>query len=71
MRVLIAHAAVSRTLRAVLWDEPLKNEQGQGLIEYVLIIFLFAIGLVVALQGFGDALGLKYDNLAQAFPMTP
>ena len=53
------------------FSDKLKDEQGQGLIEYVLIIFLFAIGLVVALEGFGGALNLKYADIAQNFPVAP
>ena len=53
------------------FSDKLKDEQGQGLIEYVLIIFLFSIGLVVALEGFGGALNLKYADIAQSFPVAP
>ncbi len=53
------------------FSDKLKDEQGQGLIEYVLIIFLFAIGLIVALEGFGGALNLKYADIAQSFPVSP
>ena len=53
------------------FSDKLKDEQGQGLIEYVLIIFLFAIGLVVVLEGFGGALNLKYADIVQSFPVAP
>lgn len=39
------------------------GEDGQGLAEYALIILLFAIALVGAVTGFGDALLLLYGQI--------
>ena len=51
-----------------------KDESGQGLVEYVLIIALVAIGLILALTVFRNRLGQTFDSvngtLANA-PSTP
>lgn len=38
-------------------------DEGQGLTEYALIILLFAIALVGAVTGFGDALVALYGQI--------
>ncbi len=45
-----------------------RAEPGQGIIEYALIIFLFAIALVVVVGSFGTTLQATYSNIAAAFP---
>ena len=46
----------------------LRHEHGQGLAEYVLIIFLFAIAMVAAFTNFSSALGNLYTTIRTAFP---
>jgi len=43
----------------------LRNEKGQGLIEYVLIISLVAILLLVALTFLKDKVGNSYNNTSK------
>lgn len=40
-----------------------KNEEGQGMVEYVLIIGLIALVVVVALTTVGFTLSGKYDEI--------
>jgi pilus assembly protein Flp/PilA len=50
------------------------DESGQGLVEYVLIIALVAIGLVAAMLIFRNAIGNTFTNITQeleAAPATP
>ncbi|MBC8099564.1 MAG: hypothetical protein H7Y11_08980 [Armatimonadetes bacterium] len=39
------------------------NDDGQGLVEYALILVLVAIVIVVALSLFGSAVGNVYSNI--------
>lgn len=51
-----------------------EDESGQGLVEYVLIIALVAVGLVLALTVFRNRIGSTFDNVnshLQAAPTTP
>lgn len=50
------------------------DESGQGLVEYVLIIALVAVGLVLALTVFRNRIGSTFDNVnahLQAAPSAP
>jgi pilus assembly protein Flp/PilA len=50
------------------------DESGQGLVEYVLIIALVAIGLVAAMLIFRNSIGNTFTNVTQelqAAPSTP
>ena len=40
-----------------------RDEQGQGLVEYALILVLIAVVLVAAVQGYGEALRATYDRI--------
>jgi pilus assembly protein Flp/PilA len=40
-----------------------KDESGQGLVEYVLIIALVAIGLILALTVFRNQIGQTFDSV--------
>ncbi|KDR93772.1 hypothetical protein SAMN02745945_00967 [Peptoclostridium litorale DSM 5388] len=42
------------------------GEEGQGLVEYSLIILLIAIAVIVALRVFGVDLGGIYENIKDA-----
>lgn len=39
------------------------NEEGQGMVEYGLIIALVAVGAVVAITAFGDDIGAFFTGL--------
>ncbi|HXA27458.1 MAG TPA: hypothetical protein VN193_01815 [Candidatus Angelobacter sp.] len=56
------------------FDEPLQDqpeardpEQGQGMVEYALIIVLVAIGALIALQVVGHATNNLYSNITNTF----
>jgi pilus assembly protein Flp/PilA len=40
-----------------------RDESGQGLVEYVLIIALVAVGLIIALTVFRNQIGQTFDNV--------
>ena len=42
----------------------LREEEGQGLVEYVLIYSLIVIVVIAALGVFGTSLGAYYDEIA-------
>jgi pilus assembly protein Flp/PilA len=46
------------TLLRRLW----KDDSGQGLTEYVLIIALVAVGLILVLTAFRDEIGRLFDD---------
>lgn len=51
-----------------------QDESGQGLVEYVLIIALVAVGLILALTVFRNQIGQTFDNVdaqLNAAPSTP
>ncbi len=54
-----------------------QDESGQGLVEYILIIALVAVGLVLALTVFRNQIGQTFDNVnsqlsnAPSTPYTP
>lgn len=43
--------------------EFVKNEEGQGLVEYALIIALVALLVIVALKFLGGTVGNTYNNV--------
>jgi pilus assembly protein Flp/PilA len=47
-----------------------RKEQGQGMVEYALIILLIAIVVIAALTIFGEQLSTTYSKIAHnsAFP---
>lgn len=47
------------------------DESGQGLVEYVLIIALVAIGLVLALTVFRNRIGQTFDNVNSVLQTAP
>jgi pilus assembly protein Flp/PilA len=47
------------------------DESGQGLVEYVLIIALVAIGLVAAMLIFRNAIGNTFTNVTQTLNNAP
>jgi pilus assembly protein Flp/PilA len=57
-----------------LWNRFIEDESGQGLVEYVLIIAVVAIGLIAALYLFRNNVGNTYENVStrlQNEPATP
>ena len=46
----------------------LRSEQGQGLMEYAMLIMLVAIVVVGILALFGSALGTTYGNIRNQLP---
>jgi Flp pilus assembly pilin Flp len=46
----------------------LKAEDGQGLVEYALIIFLVALAAVAGLTAFGFSLAGYYDRILASLP---
>jgi Flp pilus assembly pilin Flp len=54
-------------LRAVA-GERFGRTEGQGLVEYSLILLFIAVGLVGALVGFGSSLSSEYAAIVSAFP---
>jgi len=51
---------------AAVISRGLRNEEGQGLVEYALIILLVAVVLVGALTSFGGALSGLYQQAVSA-----
>ena len=46
----------------------LAGEEGQGLVEYGLILLLVAIGVVGAVGGFGFGLAARYGAIVASMP---
>jgi pilus assembly protein Flp/PilA len=44
------------------------GEEGQGLVEYSLIILLIALVVIIALTLFGQALANYYGSIVSAWP---
>ena len=60
----------TEALAAELQEQPEAQdpEQGQGMVEYALIIVLVAIGALIALQVLGHATNNLYSNITSSFP---
>jgi pilus assembly protein Flp/PilA len=43
-----------------------REEEGQGLVEYALILVLVSIAAIVALTALGDAIGPVFDTVTAA-----
>jgi len=60
-----------------LWINLWNDESGQGLVEYVLIIALVAIGLILVMLAFRNSIGNVFNTIrgnldtAPAPPMAP
>ncbi len=44
----------------------LRDEQGQDLVEYALIVAAIALGLITAIKGIATALSSMYDSISAA-----
>jgi pilus assembly protein Flp/PilA len=54
-----------------LWNNFVKDESGQGLVEYVLIIALVAIGLITIMIVFRDSIGGIFRNISTTLQGAP
>ena len=54
-----------------LWTRFVRDESGQGLVEYVLIIAVVAIGLIAALYLFRDKVGNTFEKVATTLENEP
>jgi len=52
----------------LMLQNAIKNEEGQGLVEYSLIILFVAIVVVVSVTAIGTQLSAMYVEIAAAFP---
>jgi pilus assembly protein Flp/PilA len=53
------------------WTRFMQDESGQGLVEYILIIAVVAIGLLAALYLFRDKVGDTFENVANTLEQQP
>lgn len=54
-----------------LWNNFVKDESGQGLVEYVLIIALVAIGLIVIMIIFRNSIGAIFKTISDTLNKAP
>jgi pilus assembly protein Flp/PilA len=54
-----------------LWNNFVADESGQGLVEYVLIIALVAIGLIAVMIVFRDSIGGIFDTISEDLDGAP
>jgi pilus assembly protein Flp/PilA len=54
-----------------LWNNFVKDESGQGLVEYVLIIALVAIGLIAIMVIFRNEIGGIFNSIGQTLNNAP
>lgn len=45
---------------------PIKNQKGQGMTEYILIVALIAVAVIAAVKFFGNATATSFKNAAGA-----
>lgn len=46
--------------------KPLKNQRGQGLIEYLIIVALIAVGTMAIMRTVGQSVNVKFAKIAEA-----
>lgn len=54
-----------------LWQSFLSDDSGQGLVEYVLIIALVAIGLIAIITVFRNAIGRIFSVISDTLNTAP
>lgn len=59
---------MKHVVKMMLWYQnvkaSLKNEKGQGMVEYGLILALVAVGVMVALGLMGDDISAKFTTIS-------
>jgi pilus assembly protein Flp/PilA len=59
-----------KTMRE-LWNNFVEDESGQGLVEYVLIIALVAIGLITVMVIFRNQIGGIFESISETLNNAP
>lgn len=54
-----------------LWNNFVADESGQGLVEYVLIIALVAIGLIAVMVAFRNSIGEVFLSISDQLEGAP
>jgi pilus assembly protein Flp/PilA len=54
-----------------MWTRFMQDESGQGLVEYILIIAVVAIGLLSALLLFRNRVGDTFSNVSETLANQP
>lgn len=54
-----------------MWTRFMKDESGQGLVEYVLIIAVVALGVILALGFFRTRIGESFKRAGQTLDAQP
>jgi pilus assembly protein Flp/PilA len=54
-----------------LWNNFVADESGQGLVEYVLIIALVAIGLIAIMLVFRNSIGGIFKSISDTLKTAP
>ena len=54
-----------------LWQRFVKDESGQGLVEYILIIAVVAILIIAALAYFRGTVGNTYNDVSDIISTVP
>lgn len=54
-----------------MWQKFWSDESGQGLVEYVLIIALVAVGLIAIMVLFRNSIGNTFKNVKEKLDAAP
>ena len=57
-----------KILRPVVWLKTFKNEKGQGLVEYALILVLIAVLVIIVLGSLGEKVSNVFSNINSRMP---
>ena len=55
-----------KVIRSCVWVQTLRNEKGQGLVEYALILVLIAIVVIAALTLLAGKVNNSYNKVGNA-----
>lgn len=64
MKLWIKQSEMKRKLKEKV-SQALQSEDGQGMVEYGLILALVAVVVIVALTGIGTNIKAKFENIQQ------